>query len=188
MKDGTPRSSVAPDESATVERFMSAPDVPTVPSILAVPPEVFTRKWAAVPVVAIVTDAGSAAVSTPPDDVNEPEIATVARRVPDAAVSGVAGFVPDRISIVAADPMSVASAAPIAWTPVTAIVSATSQTSSSAANCAALGAFGVMPTETAPRAARSTRSHAEGGNTPSFRTSGAAAWSAVPSTATTSFR
>ena len=52
-----------------------------------------------------MTEAGSAAVSAPPDDVNEPEIATVASRVPDAAVSGVAGLEPLRISMVAAEPM-----------------------------------------------------------------------------------
>lgn len=76
------------------DRFMSAPAVPTVPSRTAVAPEVRTRNQPAVPFATGVTAAGSAAVSTPPEDVKLPEIVTVANKIPDAAVSGVAGFVP----------------------------------------------------------------------------------------------
>jgi uncharacterized membrane protein YdbT with pleckstrin-like domain len=44
VNEGTPRSTVPPETSETDDRFMSAPEVPTVPSIFAVPPLVLSRK------------------------------------------------------------------------------------------------------------------------------------------------
>lgn len=102
------------------------PDAVTVPSRTAVPPDFLSRKWPAVPDAAGFAPAGSAAVSTPPVEVKLPEMVIEHSKVPDAAVSGVAGFAPDRISMIAPEPMSVASAAPMAWAEAAATVSAMS--------------------------------------------------------------
>ena len=53
-----------------------------------------------------------------------PEMVIEHSKVPDAVVSGVAGFAPDLISMMAPEPMSVARAAPIAWAEAAATVSA----------------------------------------------------------------
>ena len=58
----------APATKATVLKLISSPDVPTVTSILVVPPDVAIRAHVAVPVAsALVSDVIAAAVSTPFD-------------------------------------------------------------------------------------------------------------------------
>lgn len=58
----------APVTKATVLKLISSPDVPTVTSILVVPPDVAIRAHVAVPVAsALVSDVIAAAVSTPFD-------------------------------------------------------------------------------------------------------------------------
>jgi hypothetical protein len=59
---------VAPEEMDVVERFRSAPDVPTDPWTFAVPPDVTNLKNDAVPVAsADESDVIALAVRTPPD-------------------------------------------------------------------------------------------------------------------------
>lgn len=82
-------------------RFMSDPDVPTDPSITAVPPDLYARNHVAVPVASADASAVIALnVRTPFETV--PGVAAngnTANTVPVAAVAGFAGRVPDRTSM-----------------------------------------------------------------------------------------
>src|SRR6478735_1487313 len=124
---GAFRSTLTPVVTV-VEPSVRSPPPPvavTVPSRTAVPPDCFNRKWPAVPDAAGATAPGSAAVSTPSVEVHAPAMVMDARSVPDAAVSGVAGLAPERISMIEPVPMDVARAAPMGWVPVaTAMLSA----------------------------------------------------------------
>jgi hypothetical protein len=89
---------VAPELKAVEFKFMSEPDVPTEPSASTTePPDSAHRNHDATPEVAIVTLAIAAAVRTPLFDVIAADAGsvTVASKVPEAAVSGVVGWVPE---------------------------------------------------------------------------------------------
>ena len=92
-------SNSAPEERAVEFRFMSAPEVPTEPSQIAVvPSDLSHRNHAAVPEAAIVTGEIAFAVITPFAAAPKAGLAgnvMVARRFcVVTAVSGVAGWVP----------------------------------------------------------------------------------------------
>lgn len=95
-------SMVPPATMDTESRFMSAPDVDTEPSMIAVLFESYTRNQPAVPVASADESPVIAfAVATPADAAPNAgsEQVSVPSRVPDAAVATVAGWVPVRISM-----------------------------------------------------------------------------------------
>lgn len=90
-------ATLAPDTMLVVDRFKSAPDVPTDMSTTRLDPEVVKDAQVAVAVALAVADVIAEAVSTPAD-AEGAKVAlngNVAKTVlPDKAVSGVAGCVP----------------------------------------------------------------------------------------------
>jgi hypothetical protein len=97
---------VPPLTMDVLDRFSSAPEVPTVPSMTPVPALFFMRNQPAVPVAAAVTEA--TVLRLPLPDANAANAVAdrvnVASSVPVTAVPGSVGWVPVRTSMVPAPP------------------------------------------------------------------------------------
>ena len=90
-------ATVAPDTIEVVDRFKSAPDVPTDISTILVPPEVVKVAQVAVPVLPAVAEVIEFAVSTPDEAAGakvELSASEASKVLPDNAVSGFVGCAP----------------------------------------------------------------------------------------------